>query len=437
MNGYAKGLLAAVTSVALLSGCGEKQVAGEKPGAAKPMHSVLNELDLDGDVLVYCDGKSVSKDLSDSLNELADAMPPEIGPKMKLADEALGWLGIYDIQSFAYSAKMTDAPMTELTEIVEMKSGWKQHALWNVFCGQSAMESRWFAPKGTVLYEAWNVDVDSLWIHALDGVGRFASSEMRAMLEQQMLQAATPLEVDPVQLMESLSGELFINVALDEDKMVELPIPGSTEPIGEPSILIGFGLNSDAVVKDVIAALQKAGMPLQQEEHNGIAMHTIALPSQAEMPFDVSPAIAVVDGYLIISSSKSALLQAAADKKSGEGMIATDQYKAWLSDTPEKMSALVYMSPEFMKQYVGLISTMMNAQMQQGGNAQMGSMVAMQMGMYKDLYGGGYCTANGDRIEIRGNYSLGGYTAPSYALQSVIRGFGTQFAAMAPMLLTK
>lgn len=441
MNGYAKGLLAAVTSAALLSGCGEKQVTGGKPVASKPMHSVINELDLDGEMLVYMDGKSVSEDLSKTLNEFADTMPSQLGSKVKLADEALKWAGVYDINSIAYSAKMTDAPMMDLVEILEMKSHWKEHALWSIFSGQSEMKSRRFAPGTTVLYEAWNMDISALWANALEGVGRFGDESLRTMMEQQMVQAAAMLGIDPLELMDSLSGEQFIWIALNDSNKVQLPIPGLTEQIGAPSAMMGFALKSDDFVAELVAAMKNSGAPLTEERVNDLTIHTVTMPPQAEMPFDVSPSLAVVDGYLLIASSKAAIVQAAADAKSGEGMIAGDNWRNWMGDCPEKMNFVAFVEPSFMSQYIALITNAVSAQMPQGGSPgaihvtmQPAAMMAMQLSMYKDMYGAGYSTTDGDRIVVKGSYSMGGYTMPSYAVQSVIRSFGAQATSLAPLL---
>ncbi len=392
-------IAAAVLSgaVLLISSCGTTE---------KPMAPSVKQLDLDGDLVVFMNTDTIETSVLEYIDTLAKTMLPAIEEteqqsiidtfaKIRLGVE---WSGLLSFDSYAMSMAPAKDGLARIISIVTHSEADAKKPLWRLIASEpSALQGIQYVPADAVYTANTTASLTEAWKIINEALSAFCTEEQATAYNQQIAMAEMMLDTNVAAICESLDNEILLSVQLSEDKTIELQ-PGMTIP--EPNLLIGLKTTSPLLGNLILDKLTLAKAPITESTHGSYTLHTITVPVPLPVPVELT--LMVADDYLLIGSTREAVVKALDSKANKNGLIATDLYKKLLADAPEKTSSIEFVSPRFAQTYIDTLKKMMPT-------SEESELAVMELmfGRYEDMYAGGYSlkTPTGIYTKTLANYN--------------------------------
>jgi hypothetical protein len=260
-------------------------------------------------------------------------------------------------------------------------------------------------PEDTAFAVYQDVDVPLAWKTVEAELKKLHIPDLDETLESmpEDFKDAAGISLDDV--LASLGGGYGVIFTLDESKQVSLPIGDSPLQIPDPGLAIFFKVKNDAIFNCVDKAM--AGNPLVAKmNQNGIKTLSFALPVQ--LPVSVSPTLARVGDYLILTSSDK-LFQDIVATQSGKqaGFKSTAEFKKLSQGIPAEGNNFTVMSEKFGRTLHKVIQGAMSAQGVAMGGAQSKMLQDMMASNISFSYNVGVNGSDGWAAYGNGNKSVG------------------------------
>jgi len=377
---------------------------GTPPG--QPMAPSLKQLDLDGDLVVFMNTDTIETNVLEYIDTLTQPLLATLeGPVQQMATEAvatiqngLKWSGLLSLDSYAMSMAPAKDGLTRTITITTHSEADADKPLWRLIASEpSALEGIQYVPADAVYAANTTASLTEAWKIINDVLSTFCTEGQAATYNQQIAMAEMMLGTNITALTESLNNEILLSLQFSEDKTIELQ-PGMTIP--EPNLLIGLKTTSPLLGKLILDKLTLAQVPITESAHDSCTLHTITTPVPLPVPFELT--LMVADDYLLIGSTREAVVKALDSKANDSGLIATALYKKLLADAPEKTSSIEFVSPRFAQTYIDTMKKMIPA-----SEGEEFAFMDMMFDRYKNMYAGGYSlkTPTGIYTKTLANYN--------------------------------
>lgn len=321
---------------------------------------VMQELDMNGDVLVYLNGADLFKNTMQKIGEFAAAVPPsndgtaeKAQDYVKRTDAFLGSSGLYAVRGMGFSSVPRSDGLHTFKAFVARDPAAAGLPLWTALGGEPrTLKSLAYLPKDTGLAQVTNVDARAAWNLIRNGINQIGGASALADMDRSLARTKAGSGFDLDALLQACGDEAFFSIQLSETTNSALPMgPNGKLVFPQPSLLLGVALKDVAAVTamlDNVAAQNQGGnAPVVKQVVNGRTYYTMTNPVPA--PFPLQAAAAVQDGYLFIGSSPDALNAAFAAQASGNNLASTPDFQKAFAGLPTKVNSIGYVHPRFAK----------------------------------------------------------------------------------------
>ncbi|MDF7807104.1 hypothetical protein P4E94_06620 [Pontiellaceae bacterium B12219] len=381
--------------------------------ADKPMHPAVEKLDLDGDMVLFLNTATLEARVleyienmgSMVLDSIADSSPQNalvLAEGIETVKTAIEWSGLFSIEAYAMSMAPAEEDLSRVVSIVQHAETDADKPIWRLMGSKPReLEGIEFVPANAVYTANSSTSLDEVWKIVNEAVSEFGGPEAANAFNQQIMMAQMLIGTNVSAITESIENDLLISLQLSDVKTVTIPqANGKTLTFPEPSLLIGLGMNDPMLGNIILQKLELAGMPPVKSMHDEYELYTLNLPIPSPVP--LSPTLVMTDDYLLIGSTLDVVKEALDCEENESGLVSSPLYKQLLKNIPEETSAIEFLSPRFMKTYLDVLNTAMNA----ANEPEFESMMNMMTDSWANMYAGGYAlkTPTGFYSESYANY---------------------------------
>lgn len=331
--------------------------SGIAPAVAvdKPMHPAVEQLDLDGDFILFLNTEDLEAHVLETVEQIAalaaetSGNAEEVATAAAAVKKAIAWSGLLSLKAFAMSMAPAEGDLSRVVMVSRHDEADAGKALWRVIGSEPrALKGIRFAPADTVYAANSTASLNEAWKVINEGITEIGGPQAAAAFNQQLFMVQMVIGTNISVITESIDEDILISLQLSEEREIafsaDLTVP-------EPGVLIGFGVKNPVVKELLLQRLQLSGMPLTNTTFNAVELTTLNLPAGIA-PIPLTPTLAMTDNYLLIGSTADTVKRALDAYANNNGMIASADYKRLLGHAPEKVSAVEYLAPRFMEVYM-------------------------------------------------------------------------------------
>jgi hypothetical protein len=383
--------------------------------ADKPMNSAIEQLDLDGDFVLFLNTATIEQRMLEYIDQLsamvcstagADASAPEAQPLkdgMEKVKTAINWSGLFSLESYASSMATVEGTLCRTISVASFAEDDAEKPLWRILASEpKVLQGIQYAPADAVLTLNSTASLDEAWKVANEAVATFLPTEQAAAFNQQIAMVEMMMGAELSKLLGSLENEIFISLQLSEEKQCMLPMGRQSVTIGEPSLLIGLQTQSPLISQLILQKLQQFGAPTLQGQHGAFVLNKLNVPMP--MPFPVAPTLVQTDAYLLIGTSPAVITAALDSQAAQNGLISTPLYQKLLAEAPEKTSGIEFLSPRFMQTYMDVMMQTLGSEM----GAEGPGMMEIMFGRLANIQSGSYMLKTPSGFYSKGYGDYGG-----------------------------
>lgn len=366
--------------------------------ADQPILPVLQQLDLNGDMVLYLNTSTIEKSVLDYIDNMSSVMLSSMkdagpdSPEFQAVVEgvnkvktAIEWSGLLSLESYAMSTAPVEGTLSRTISIASYAEDDANKPLWRVIASEpKKLKGIGYAPVDAVYTVNSTANLDEAWNVVNEAVATFLAPEQGAAFSQQIAMAEMMLGANITALTGSLDNEILISIQFSEQKQCMVPAGLQTVSIPEPNLIIGLQTKSPLVGQLILKKLQESGAPVVESQHGAYTLQTLNIPMPT--PFPVTPTLVQTEDYLLLGSSSNAIVTALDSQANQNGLITTTLYQKLLADAPEKTSGIEFVSPRFMQTYIAVMKQTMSSM----PNNDMDAVMNMMLGNYENMYAGGY-----------------------------------------------
>ena len=319
-------------AIALAMTCSLYAQESKRADESKEFKSVVKELDVNGNFLMFMNAKQVQKQITDSI---ARAESTFGGDQRRRQMRELGMItqgvkvlysafGLNEVTSFGMSSISTGLTAYRNVIVIRTKDNPKGLA-WNLFGSKPApLKSMDILPKSTYLATATDIDLNVFW-KWLETQGQGGTPMARGFN-----QATSMLRknVDVDKLLKGFGGHIGIVVTMNDEKRVTLPLERQvTVTIPSPGFGIFLKVNDGQIQALFETQVQNAKTEVSNVTIHGVTARKFIF-SRYSGPIELTPMVATYGGYLYITSNTDTMtdMLAVATKKE-KGFTSTDEFK--------------------------------------------------------------------------------------------------------------
>lgn len=328
------------------------------PAAVKQQYDAIKaNLNEGGDMMVICNVEGLLENGIQKIIEfagLAAKDEPDAAAFIGILNKLPGFLranGFYGVQGLGFSAVPADNNLNAIRGFLSLEPAAVSAPLWRGLFGPQGMEmvTPAYLPADTAFARTFACDPGQMWKIVRDGVATLATPEGAQAFEQSLAMSTMMLGIPFDSLINGLGNESFISLQFSPSKTVDLPLGagGESVAIAEPSILLGIAVKDSTLANLLKTRFCGPGLPATLTATNGMEIITANEP--LPLPFPVQLTMALQSNLLLIGSSPAVLDQSLTAAKSGNGLLASEKFKAAFGNLPVKNSGMAYFSPEFTK----------------------------------------------------------------------------------------
>ena len=284
------------------------------PAQNKPMQPVLNQLDLDGNFLLFMDTSDVRARVHayiDLFSDFAKASADEanVDEVVTMVKSALDDSGLISVDSYATSTKLLDDGLTRTINVLEYGADDANKILWRILASEPrALSGVEYAPADTVLLANITASLNELWNVFNETTAKYLPPEQQETLKQQLAMVEMLLGAPLSDLFTSVDDEMFIAFQLSEELNSTIPVDEVMLSIPEPGALLGLRTKNPMLSEQILQKLSLAGAPVTAVEKDGVTLHTVYLPMP--MPISLAPTLVQTDDYLLIGTNPETVAKA-------------------------------------------------------------------------------------------------------------------------------
>ena len=384
------------------------------PAAEPSVNPVLQQLDLDGDFVLFMKTDTVEQRVLDYVETLGNTLTASLGGSasaVELEEVAAGlaklkagieWSGLLSLESYATSMAPSEGTLSRVVTIVHHSAADADKPLWRIAASEpKVLKGIHYVPAHAVYAVNSTISLSEVWKTVNEAVSTFFSVEQGVAFNQQVAMAEMVLGTNISALAESLDNEILFSIQLSEEKETVLPLGQSSITIPEPSLLIGLQTRTPLLGNLILEKLKLAQMPVAESTYGGFTLHTLNLPLPSPVPVQVT--LVATKDYLLLGSTREAVEQALDSQANQNGLVASPLYQKLLGDAPEKTSGIEFVSPRFMQVYLKVMQQSMGMQAPEAA-----SMMNSMLGGYANLCSGSYYLKTPTGIYSKGLADYGG-----------------------------
>ncbi|OGV68663.1 MAG: hypothetical protein A2283_20670 [Lentisphaerae bacterium RIFOXYA12_FULL_48_11] len=350
-------LLACLTSTSYSADTVTAQTV-KNPAASKERYNqIVANLDIGGDLLIVANMEGF---VQEQVNNLVQIMG--IVPDTNKDDQAFknvinkipGFLqknGCYGMQGFGMSVLPRSDGLNTIKGFLARDPASSVMPIWRGFVGTAPQKLSCLSmlPADTVLVRAGTGELNEIWKMFKSGIAEMGSPKTVLEFNQWLSGSATNVGVDVDKLFASLNGEGFFSLQLSENAMMNFPKKLGEEPlkIPQPTILIGFAVNDDSMMKFMGNILAKSKMPVTQVQVESTTINTVNMP--LPMPIPVQLSYAMHGKYFLFGTTLQVITTAIKASGGNSGLTATAHYKKLFQGLSDVNNGVLYVSPRLMK----------------------------------------------------------------------------------------
>lgn len=420
-----KKLTALVAAACLLSGW----LPTASLAAHPPMHPVLEQLDLDGDLLVYMNTSTIEQRVLDYIEHMSQMMITSfsgdaqaqalqleaVAATIEKVKAGIEWSGLLSLESYAMSMASVDGTLNRVVSVAQHAEADAGKPLWRLLASNpKALKGIHYVPADAVYTANSTASLDEAWKIVNEFIAQFLGEPQATAFIQKTAMFEMVLGTNITAITGSLENDVLLSLQLSEDKTITIPQGQTTLTIPEPNLLIGLETKNGLLGKILPEKLKLMQMPITESTHAGVTLHTLNMP--VPLPVPVQLTLATTDHYLLLGSSREAVVKALDCQASHNGLTATPLYQKLLAGAPAETSAIEFMSPRFMQTYIAIMKQAMG--LKQGRDE--AAMIDMMLGGYENMYAGGYSLKTPTSLFSKSYADYGGAKPVEMAASSYI-----------------
>jgi prepilin-type processing-associated H-X9-DG protein len=177
---------------------------------------------------------------------------------------------------------------------------------------------------------------------------------------QELRERMTAAQLNPDELIGSLTGGVGMAVILNEAAMVNLPLGArGTLTFPTPYLVLMAKVEGDSIYRELDKMLTAKGLPVTREDNGEVHLRSVQVPLPT--PFAVVPTVVSAPGLLLIASHPDAAKWILATRDGQHpALVATDDFKQLAQGLPTDGNQWHYLSPRV----APLLRTVQQAAMQ-------------------------------------------------------------------------
>jgi hypothetical protein len=359
-----------VSAFLVVTGCNKEALPATEPKkpntaavpSAEPatFEQVTSHLDPGGNVYVYLGTEQWLAGVSSNVaawKGLVGALPdlkPEdrenLDKTLSIAANLIQKSGIEEVSGFGMSSIAREPGFYHSKLVLFHYPGKGAGFLWKMF-GQKAhaLDGLDLLPASTAMTAFTDLDAPLLWSVIQKQVAQSGYLQAEELLKKlpDGFEQATGLAWDRV--LASLGGELGFAITLDDTKTVSIPVSQAGEPleIADPALLLVAKVKDETLFQRIDQALTRnVGQQVIKTDKPGLKMRTWPVP--LALPIQLRPTVALVDGYLLISTTDT-IMQEALAVKAGQrpGLKSTPEFQRLAKEVPAEGNGFIFTSQRF------------------------------------------------------------------------------------------
>ncbi len=353
------GLLIFLGAQSIVWGQAKKRRPRKKLVEKTCFREVARRLDAYGNLYVYLSTERMLRSLDDWITRLkpfveqgiaaagaraGDPAGPEMGMAiLKMLGQAYRESGVREISGGGASSLALGKNFYRNRLFIHHWPDNDKGKLWKVFGAKMhRLETIDFLPVTTALAVCQDYDLNLLW----DWHKQLVAASENADLIQKHHEFLTNLNraVGLEKLIKSTDGEMGLILTLDEKKMINIPVGQVWVQVPEPGFVLFLKVKDDTLLKFIDRNLAARQIPIQMKTVFEVPMRSLPLP--LPLPFELTPTLAMSDGYLLIATNPGLMTEVLAVKKGKkEGLAATAKFKDMARKISFKGNQFHYVSP--------------------------------------------------------------------------------------------
>jgi len=399
---------------------GTPQVAAEP----RRINPVLNQLDLDGDMVLFLNTEMVEQRVLGEIDQLTGILRSTAGSSAEahnilagvtLFKSALQWSGLLSMDAYAVSIKPVDGTLHRVIGVIQHAPEDALKPFWRIFFSEPArLTGIEYVPHDAVYAVNTTASFNELWKVVMEAVSAFLPPGQAREVNQQIESIEQAAEMNLFTLAGSIENEMMMALQLSETRYVNIPAASGRLMIPEPNLLIGLKTKTPQLGSLLLSELAKAQSPIVQSEYRGVTIHTLNLPEQPDIP--LQPSMVLADDYLLIGSTKEAVTRAIDSRFDRSGLVTVSLYRKLFNGMPREVSSIAYISPRLMKTCAGAVRHTVSS-----GSPDDEQLLDLLLSSYENFYMGGYRLKTPTGIYSKSYVDYGGKT-PADMLASAYAG---------------
>ncbi len=330
---------------------------------ATAFRETVKHLDVNGNFLFFVNAADVLKVLDETMLGVRKNVVPlllEGNPNQKqminagqnVLDSLYKTSGVREIGGIGVSNRHLGDGIYRAKAFIQIDPA-KKGKLWKLF-GETPkpLDYLELLPTTTVGASFSDFDLNELWKWHFELVQATGDGQLVGM--HQMVMMGLQQKVDLAKLFAGTSGTFGVVLTLDPSTMITVPAGrGKSVTVPEPGLAIVVKVK-DSTVKDFLLSkltTRKNGKetPLSFTEKtvDGITIRTFNLP--LPIPVPVSPSIATIGDYLVLSTTSKLIEGMIAAKTKGTGLKSKTNFKKWMKGLPLEGNSFAFLDPLFTK----------------------------------------------------------------------------------------
>jgi type II secretory pathway pseudopilin PulG len=311
------------------------------PSEKNSFYEVTSKLDKGGGLYLYVSTEKLIKSVDEFANKLRKLIEQEVakseaketaGLGVSIFDFVYGLIkncGLMEISGIGVSSVALDSNLYQSKCVVHHYKGNGKGLIWQLMEEKPhELEGLKLLPADTVLAGFSDFKIKELW----QWIKKEVEASNLPPVKKAILSVEPALEMQGIpldKLLDSFAGRNGFILSLDSKKKSTIPMGKAMVEIPEPAIAIVF-----AVKDDFLFNLLQDKLPFaKKSEEKDIKKLEIPVPP---MPILVQPVILQNEGLLILASNNQIVDAMFAAKESGNGLIATEEFKKLSANIPKK-----------------------------------------------------------------------------------------------------
>ena len=329
-------IIGGVSLILIFNHCApEKKKSAEK----NSYYEITSKLDQGGELYVYLSTEKVIKGVENFILKVRKLVETEISKSQSQGIEILNVFdfvfklikrsGLTEISGIGMSSITLDSKLRHTKIIIHHYKDKGNGLMWNLLEKKPhELRALRLLPVDTVSAGFSDFRINVLW----QWIKKEVKGSGIPKLKEAILSVEPSLQkngIDFNKLLDSLGGQVGYILLLDRQKKNHIPLGRTSIEIPEPALAIVLSVKNEAIF-DLLQRM----LPFPKDEKKNVKKIQIPIPSPT--PITLNPVIVQKEGLLIFASNNKIVDKMFEVKKSGKGLISTDEFKKLSVQIPKR-----------------------------------------------------------------------------------------------------